>query len=289
MKDFSSFGSGLNFRSLHGECGPLRQIHPGVKLSVLTIGITVISLASSITSLTLLMLFLLTAGAAARIRTGSLLKPLIPVFPFLLIVLLIHALTLPRPADEPILYYSDIPAVILLSLRILCFMTLLGITTASMNTAEISYGLESLLSPLEKAGIKTGPFALIAMLTFRFIPILREESLRLIKAQTARGGSLGFRSSNPFKRISASIPLMVPLFLSTLHRAEILAESIQLRGFREDRTRTRLKSHTFSRIDRIWLTVSLSVFTLAIVLHYSGTDARLFETIQIHIFSRRNI
>ncbi len=289
MKDFSSFGSGLNFRSLHGDCGPLRRIHPGVKIILLIAGIAVISMASSISSLTLLLLFFIIAAAAGCISTASLLKPLVPVLPFLLLVLLIHALTLPRTTGEPILYYTDIPAVILLSLRILCFMTLLGITTASMNTAEISYGLEALLTPLQKAGFKTGSLALVSMLTFRFIPILREESLRLIKAQTARGGSLGFRSSNPFKRIYASVPLMVPLFLSTLHRAEVLAESIHLRGFREERTRTRLKNQSITRLDNICLCVCFTVFALALVLHYLGTDKSLMETIQINLPLRRNI
>ena len=291
MKDFSSFGAALNFSRLHTICGPVRNLHPGTKLLTIVAGIGVISFASSWSSLLLLLVFFLAAAAAAKIGPFRILQPVLPVLPFILLVLLIHALTLPRPEGDPLLSCTDIPAVTLLFLRILAFMTLIGVISASMCTAEISYGLEALLLPLDKIGIPTGQAALIAMLTFRFIPILQEESIRLAKAQTARGGSLGFRSVNPLKRIYATLPLMIPLFISTLHRAETLAESIHLRGFREDRIRTRLRRHSINSGDWIWLASASTVFTMAVLMHIFKVDLRLNETVHIFLqfLSRRSI
>jgi energy-coupling factor transport system permease protein len=152
---------------------------------------------------------------------------------------------------------------------------LLGLTTAITPTAEISYGIEALLSPLSPLGFPVAEAGLIATLTFRFIPFLREEGERLAKAQTVRGGDLGYRSRNPFRRIKASLPVMVPLFIGTLRKAETLGESMHLRGYAGTRLGERLHRFTLSGNDIVWLCCSFGSYAAAIWCWFADYDRLL--------------
>ena len=277
MRDFGSFGSGLNFVQYRGIQGPLKALHPGSKLLTLAAGIVTITLTGSISALLLLVLAIFCAAARAGIPPRSMLKPIAPVAPFLALVLLIHGLTLPREAGEWLLSVGDILPMTLMAMRILALMTLLGLLSAILTTSQISYGVEALLSPLSRIGIPAGELGLIATVTFRFIPFLREESERLAKAQTARGGSLGYRSSNPFRRIRASIPVMIPLFIGTLRKAEILAESMHLRGYSESRYRIRLHRYELTPRDFLWLLTSAALIAAAAAMTILDTDSFLID------------
>lgn len=281
MRDFGASGNQLNFIRYRGLKGPLQRLHPGVKLGVMFLGLGVVAACGSISGLAVILLFLMAAAPFASLNPGALLRPVLPVLPFLLLILLIHALTLPRAPGEPLLSAADIPPAALMLIRIISAIMLLGLTTAITPTAEISYGIEALLSPLAPFGFPAAEAGLIATLTFRFIPFLREEGERLAKAQTARGGDLGYRSRNPFRRMKASLPVMVPLFIGTLRKAEILGESMHLRGYAGSRLGDRLHRYSLSRKDLIWLLCSLGCFAGALWCWFADCDRQIFTTLPL--------
>ena len=261
MKDFGSFGSGLDFTRYRAVRGPLCSLHPGTKLATIIAGLLVLTFTASLSGQLLLLALVLGTAARTGLRPAAMLKPLKPIWLFLIAVLLLHGATLPRAAGEPLLSASDLLPMAVMGGRILALVTLLGLFSALLTTAEISYGVEALLAPVERIGFPASELGLIATITFRFIPFLREESTRIAKAQTARGGSLGFRSSNPLRRMAAAAPMLIPLFLGTLRRAELLAESMQLRGYREKVSRNRLHRHSFGSADLLWLLVFAAVLS----------------------------
>ena len=53
-------------------------------------------------------------------------------------------------------------------------------------------------------------------IALRFIPILIEETDKIMKAQMARGAD--FESGNIIKKAKAMIPILVPLFISAFRR-----------------------------------------------------------------------
>ena len=65
------------------------------------------------------------------------------------------------------------------------------------------------------------------MQTLRFIPILLEETDKIMKAQIARGAD--FESGNLIKKAKAMVPLLVPLFISAFRRANDLAMAMEAR------------------------------------------------------------
>lgn len=275
MRDFGASGGNLNFLRYRGLSGPLQRLHPGSKLGVLLIGLGIITGCGSISGLSIILFFLLASTPFASLRPGSILRPLAPVMPFLLLVILIHALTLPRNPGDPLLSSADIAPAVLMLIRIVSAILLLGLTTAITPTAEISYGIEALLSPLAPLGFPAAEAGLIATLTFRFIPFLREEGERLAKAQTVRGGDLGYRSRNPLRRMKASLPVMVPLFIGTLRKAETLGESMHLRGYAGSRLGDRLHRFTLSGNDIIWICCSFGCYAAALWCWFADCDRLL--------------
>ena len=65
-------------------------------------------------------------------------------------------------------------------------------------------GMEKLLNPLNKLHLPVHEVAMIMSIALRFIPILLEETDKIMKAQIARGAD--FESGNIIQRAKAMIP-----------------------------------------------------------------------------------
>ena len=66
-------------------------------------------------------------------------------------------------------------------------------------------------------------------IALRFIPILIEETDKIMKAQMARGAD--FESGNIIQKAKAMVPLLVPLFISAMRRATDLAMAMEARCY----------------------------------------------------------
>ena len=91
--------------------------------------------------------------------------------------------------------------------------------------------------------------AMMMSISLRFIPILLEETDKIMKAQTARGAD--FESGNIVQRAKAMVPIMVPLFISAFRRADELAMAMEARCYRGGVGRTRLNSLKYTKKDLI--------------------------------------
>jgi len=81
-------------------------------------------------------------------------------------------------------------------------------------------------------------FSMMTMLAIKFIPILLDETNRIIKAQSARG--VDFESGNFFRRAKNIVPILTPLFHSVFQRADDLAFALTARGYVSGAKRTHL-------------------------------------------------
>lgn len=61
--------------------------------------------------------------------------------------------------------------------------------------------------------------SMMMSIALRFIPILLEETDKIMKAQIARGAD--FESGNLIKKAKSMVPLLVPLFISAFRRPTI--------------------------------------------------------------------
>ena len=89
----------------------------------------------------------------------------------------------------------------------------LGSTIMTLTTTpnELTDGLEKSLGFLEKLHVPVHEISMMMSIALRFIPILVEETDKIMKAQMARGAD--FDSGNLIQKAKAMVPLLVPLFL----------------------------------------------------------------------------
>ena len=97
-------------------------------------------------------------------------------------------------------------------------------------------------------------------IALRFIPILIEETDKIMKAQMARGAD--FESGNLIQRAKAMVPLLVPLFISAFRRATDLAMAMEARCYRGGEGRTKMKPLRYEKRDRITYLVYAGYFLL---------------------------
>ncbi len=122
-----------------------------------------------------------------------------------------------------------------------------SVMTLTTTPNNLTDGLEKMLSPLKVIKVPVHEVAMMMSIALRFIPILLEETDKIMKAQIARGAD--FESGNIFKRAKALVPLLVPLFISAFRRANDLAMAMEARCYRGGDGRTKMKPLVYKKID----------------------------------------
>ncbi|MCI8691828.1 MAG: energy-coupling factor transporter transmembrane protein EcfT [Lachnospiraceae bacterium] len=139
-----------------------------------------------------------------------------------------------------------------------------SVMTLTTTPNNLTDGMEKMMKPLKVIRVPVHEVAMIMSIALRFIPILMEETDKIMKAQIARGAD--FESGNILKRARAMVPLLVPLFISAFRRANDLAMAMEARCYRGGEGRTKMKPLIYRRRDRmgylflaVYLAVSISV------------------------------
>ena len=138
--------------------------------------------------------------------------------------------------------------------------SLLTLTTTPNNLTD---GMELGLRWLKKIKIPVHEMAMMMSIALRFIPILVEETDKIMKAQIARGAD--FESGNVFKRAKNLVPLMVPLFVSAFRRASDLAMAMESRCYHGGDGRTKMYPLHYKKQDAVAFVVMFLYLALVIV------------------------
>ena len=138
-------------------------------------------------------------------------------------------------------------------------MLIMGTFLLTYTTSPISLtdGMESLLNPLKKIRVPVHELAMIMSIALRFIPTLIEETDKIMSAQKARGAD--FESGNVIQKARALIPILVPLFVSAIRRAEELAVAMECRCYHGGEGRTKLHVLKYEGRDLIALTLGVLI------------------------------
>ncbi len=114
-----------------------------------------------------------------------------------------------------------------------------SLMTFTTTPNQLTDGLEKVLRPLNRIKVPVHEISMMMSIALRFIPILLEETDKIMKAQMARGAD--FESGGILKRAKSLIPLLVPLFVSAFRRANDLAMAMEARCYRGGDGRTKMK------------------------------------------------
>ena len=151
-------------------------------------------------------------------------------------------------------------------LAIRLFLLVLGSVILTLTTTPVSLtdGIESLLTPLKWIRFPVHELALIMSIALRFIPILTDETSRIMNAQKARGAD--FETGSLMQRVKAVIPILIPLLISAFRRADELGDAMDARCYSGSKVRTKYKKLTFGWRDFVSMFVSIALLTAVILL-----------------------
>ena len=137
-------------------------------------------------------------------------------------------------------------------------MLIIGSSLMTLTTTpnHLTDGLESLLNPLKKLKVPVHEVSMMMSIALRFIPILLEETDKIMKAQMARCAD--FESGGLIKKAKSLVPLLVPLFISAFRRANDLAMAMEARGYRGGEGRTKMKPLIYKKRDHIAYVILLT-------------------------------
>ena len=153
---------------------------------------------------------------------------------------------------------------VLMAIRLVYLILGTSIMTLTTTPNQLTDGLEKSLSPLNKIHVPVHAIAMMMSIALRFIPILIEETDKIMKAQMARGAD--FESGNLIQKAKSMVPLLVPLFVSAFRRAEDLAMAMEARCYNGGEGRTKMKPLVYKKQDRIAYAFLLAFLAVVIVL-----------------------
>lgn len=143
---------------------------------------------------------------------------------------------------------------------------IIGSTMMTLTTTpnHLTDGLEKALRPLNVIHFPVHELAMTMSIALRFIPILTDETDKIMKAQQARCAD--FEEGNLIQKIKSLIPILVPLFISAVRRANDLAMAMEARCYHGGNGRTKMKPLKYTKCDRIAYLVMAGYLCLWILL-----------------------
>ena len=135
--------------------------------------------------------------------------------------------------------YEGILNAVFMFFRLMLLIMGSSVMTLTTTPNQLTDGLGSLMRPLKIFKVPVHEMAMMMSIALRFIPILMEETDKIMKAQIARGADM--ENKNLFIRVKNLIPILVPLFISAFRRAGDLALAMEARCYHGGEGRTRMR------------------------------------------------
>jgi len=221
------------------------RLHPQVKLAILaaTFGsIYGIDRPLAVAPVTLLLgILLAVARATANVRRFAFMFVAVPIASFVMWSVFYgygqsSAASLgPRPWSEALEYAAG------MSLKLESFLAASVLFLSITRVEEFTEALRGLGMPYR--------MSFTIALAFRLVPLFLSSALSVVAAQQARG--LDFSRGNVFQRLGRYMPVVVPVFMGALRRADAMAMALEARGFGGRAERTTFVRSRFAARDAV--------------------------------------
>ena len=242
----------------------IHRMDPRAKLLLTIAYIVALFLGSNPIGLALSVLFLIVAYKVANIPMRLVRKSLRPILPIILFTALLNLFFVP---GDPVfkwwiitITWQGLYNVMVLVIRIICLIAGTSLLTYTTSPIVLTDALERLLKPLSKLHFPVHELAMMMTIALRFIPLLIEETDKIMNAQKARGAELD--AGKLSERIRALIPVLIPLFISAFRRADELAMAMECRCYHGGEGRTRLHQLHLGANDYLLTAICVVVFVV---------------------------
>ncbi len=250
----------------------LHRLDPRVKLVSTLIYIVSLFVFDSIIGYVIAAIFLASMIKLSQVPFRFMVKGLKPVVVLLCITLFFNLIFTPGEAVFSIWIITVTREGILLAVRMgirLVFLVIgASLMTLTTTPNQLTDGLERLLKPLNHIHVPVHEISMIMSIALRFIPILLDETDKIMKAQTARGAD--FESGGLVRKVKAMVPLLVPLFISAFRRANDLAMAMEARCYHGGEGRTQMKPLIYQKRDYVAYGIVWAYLAVSIVFRVLG-------------------
>lgn len=232
---------------------PVHKLDPRVKLFTTLIYIIALFCFKGVLGLVIITAALAAAIRLSKVPFSFMVKGLKAIVVLLLITATFNLLL--TPGDVTLWKWgvfqisdSGIKNAVVMVIRLIYLIVGTSLMTLTTTPNQLTDGLEKSLAPLAKINVPVHAIAMMMSIALRFIPILIEETDKIMKAQMARGAD--FENGNLIQKAKAMIPLLVPLFVSAFRRADDLAMAMEARCYNGGEGRTKMKPLKYNAQDR---------------------------------------
>ena len=229
----------------------LHRLDPRVKFIGTFLFLISLFVADSFWGYALATVFLAAAIGLSKVPVKFMLKGLKPLFIILLITVLFNLFLIPGEvlwsAGFLKITREGVVQAVKIGIRLIYLVIGSSIMTLTTTPNQLTDGMEKILAPLNKIKVPVHEISMMMSIALRFIPILMEETDKIMKAQIARGAD--FESGNIIQRAKSMVPLLVPLFISAFRRADDLAMAMEAGCYHGGDNRTQMKPLVYHRRD----------------------------------------
>ncbi|WP_427876732.1 energy-coupling factor transporter transmembrane component T family protein [Gardnerella sp. 2492-Sm] len=231
------------------------KANPIAKL-VLAISVVIsVFLAQQYTVLISLAVLILIGMACARVFKA--LFPLVKAMFILSCVMFILQTAIAQSGNYLFLWFTryGIEIGVKASLRLFCFaLPLISVLSVTKLNDLANAVVQYLHVPY--------CYAFTIMTAVRFVPIFAYEMSQITEAQMARG--VEFDTKNPFKKLKLMMPLIVPLLVSSVRKADSCALAAEERGFYLRTRKSAYKKYVFGWRGAFLLLLSALIIAMPI-------------------------
>ncbi|MGN0242256.1 MAG: energy-coupling factor transporter transmembrane component T family protein [Candidatus Weimeria sp.] len=247
----------------------IHRLDPRVKLVATLIFIISIFIADDPVGFAFLTICLFAVIALSKVPFSFMVRGLKSIIILLLICGIFNLFLTPGDAlvkwGKVQITIQGVRAAVLMLIRMIYLIIGTSIMTLTTTPNQLTDGLETGLRFLNYIHVPVHEIAMMMSIALRFIPILSDETDKIMKAQMARGAS--FDGKGIVNKAKAMVPLLVPLFVSAFRRANDLALAMEARCYHGGDGRTSMKPLHYQRRDAMAYLYMSAAFAGVIVLH----------------------
>jgi energy-coupling factor transport system permease protein len=147
-----------------------------------------------------------------------------------------------------------------IALRIVIAIVAGMIFLSTTRNEEIAIGLVRLGIPYR--------FAFAVSTALRLVPTIAATGMTIAQAQRSRG--LDLDAGNILQRIRKNIPLLIPVFVSTIRSTNVFSMALESKGFGAEKERTFLMELKITRRDVLAMVLFTLLLSAAIAIRLAG-------------------
>ncbi len=108
-------------------------------------------------------------------------------------------------------------------------------------------------------------------LSFRLVPLFIDSALTVVQAQRLRG--YDFNQGGPFERVKRYVPVVIPVFMGALRKANNMAMALEARGFGVSATPSSYIDYPIAARDRVAFALLAAIGVVYFLIYYTGYGA----------------